>query len=661
MVQNNDDLGETRRKALRNGEEDPVVAAQRYLNIYRQMHIFSAERKEAFDKMLLEMPENARSTLSNLPGGLILQDYISELMEKNNITEEKKTSYAPILETAKTQAKIQNQIAEQSNIQYIQAANSTVSLSEDFVKQFSEAINNILQKQSELNKESVEKIGQGLSKNQLAIAQYINQNKEIQLKAIEDLTKTLTENESQIQALKELTQVLLQSQQRNISADANENQLGNSTILKQLIETQQAINLKISKMESTFLSDNTVNHDLVNLLIKSNSEVVQTFSNIQTNLADRLSADNTEHLLQLIENSQSKLIDGVVRGILQNNVSTNQTQANNIQINTSDTTAQTMLLLEKIINMQNNNEKNLEAAINRLIETQQKSSSEQGKNIAEAIVKNLQDVSHEKILEKTNVPSETDDCEKIKNDFEKNNEIIEDTNYAIDENKIEQIISSEDGYVKPKKKKKKKKKNITIQSLENENTTNQESNEILNEINNLQTEENINEEEVTELLFEGDKTFIDENAVIMEAKDFAEPIEDITAKAPIEEPKPEVEVRKKYPKSTILSKEKLQEINSNLANAFIQEEYNASKEDWGFEIANQADINKQDNLQVVEEDFANEEFETIGEGSNIYIEGNFKTFNNDNSPIIYNTNYPILKVEPQIYDDADDVDDPYAK
>ena len=31
---------EARRKAQRNGEEDPVVVAQRFLNIYRQIHIF---------------------------------------------------------------------------------------------------------------------------------------------------------------------------------------------------------------------------------------------------------------------------------------------------------------------------------------------------------------------------------------------------------------------------------------------------------------------------------------------------------------------------------------------------------------------------------------------------------------------------------------------
>ena len=37
-------------------EELPIIVAQRFLNIFRQLHIFSDERREAFNKMLLELP-----------------------------------------------------------------------------------------------------------------------------------------------------------------------------------------------------------------------------------------------------------------------------------------------------------------------------------------------------------------------------------------------------------------------------------------------------------------------------------------------------------------------------------------------------------------------------------------------------------------------------
>ena len=35
--------------------EDPIIIAQRFLNIFRQLHIFSTERKEAFNLSLIHI------------------------------------------------------------------------------------------------------------------------------------------------------------------------------------------------------------------------------------------------------------------------------------------------------------------------------------------------------------------------------------------------------------------------------------------------------------------------------------------------------------------------------------------------------------------------------------------------------------------------------
>lgn len=67
-------------------EEEPIIVAQRFLNIFRQLHIFSSERKEAFNKMLLELPSAVRRSFKTLPGGSVLLDYIGELEKKNSIT-----------------------------------------------------------------------------------------------------------------------------------------------------------------------------------------------------------------------------------------------------------------------------------------------------------------------------------------------------------------------------------------------------------------------------------------------------------------------------------------------------------------------------------------------------------------------------------------------
>ena len=66
-------------------EEDPILVAQRFLNIYRQMHIFNKERQNQFDDMLLELQPDVRILLSTLPGGSLLIEHIEELEQKRGL------------------------------------------------------------------------------------------------------------------------------------------------------------------------------------------------------------------------------------------------------------------------------------------------------------------------------------------------------------------------------------------------------------------------------------------------------------------------------------------------------------------------------------------------------------------------------------------------
>ena len=63
--------------------EDPIIIAQRFLNIFRQLHIFSEERRQAFNKMLLELPPEVKSIFQSLPGGTPLQEYMEDLEQKS--------------------------------------------------------------------------------------------------------------------------------------------------------------------------------------------------------------------------------------------------------------------------------------------------------------------------------------------------------------------------------------------------------------------------------------------------------------------------------------------------------------------------------------------------------------------------------------------------
>ena len=64
------------------GDEDPVLVAQRFLNIFRQLHIFTAAKRKEFDNDLLKLPASIRGAFASLPGGALLQDYVHDLEKK---------------------------------------------------------------------------------------------------------------------------------------------------------------------------------------------------------------------------------------------------------------------------------------------------------------------------------------------------------------------------------------------------------------------------------------------------------------------------------------------------------------------------------------------------------------------------------------------------
>ena len=76
------DIVET--EAEKNVEENPLLVAQRFLNISRQIHIFKQAKRTQFDNELLEMSDKVKKLLANIPGGFILIEHILELEEKNN-------------------------------------------------------------------------------------------------------------------------------------------------------------------------------------------------------------------------------------------------------------------------------------------------------------------------------------------------------------------------------------------------------------------------------------------------------------------------------------------------------------------------------------------------------------------------------------------------
>ncbi len=65
-------------------EENPLLVAQRYLNIFRQIHIFKDSKRAEFDNELLNLPEKIKRYMMNIPGGSILVEHILDLETENN-------------------------------------------------------------------------------------------------------------------------------------------------------------------------------------------------------------------------------------------------------------------------------------------------------------------------------------------------------------------------------------------------------------------------------------------------------------------------------------------------------------------------------------------------------------------------------------------------
>jgi len=649
MAQDNDEINEARRKAMRNGEEDPVVVAQRYLNIYRQMHIFPPERKEAFDKMLVEIPADIRSILGSLPGGLMLQDYIGDLIEKQGgkpiAAETATSSDKPILETVLEQNKSEAPQVQPAPI--IQGGNMEISLGKDFAEQFAGAFNSLLEKQNNLHKENLEKISADLNRSQQELAQYISKNQENDQKIFVAIAKALEHHQAQPQA--------------QPAVNGGELNADQSLIMQQLIEGQKEINLRLNKMETTSLNHgNESNQELINALIKSNTEAMQKFASIQQTAAQVNpsvssvpTTDNTEHILNLIEQSQARLIEGVTERILQNNLAQGQSQtannANNIQINTPDTSAQTIMLVNKIADLQTANEKNMENAINRLIEAQKEIytaiDTNRSQEIADAIVKGLKSSSltinnyvppegyvPQQVVE-THQPISTQTVD----DFEIEPEpIVAPDN--IPTYSYEEVVEQP----KKKKKKKKKKKEPVLQS---------ETDFEENDNNYLQEKDSEN--------------YFDDSAKSLEFSDSTATINDAIEKKTSKSDDNIDDNNNQYTKHDFnLTEKKFVETfpdSDDVSSVTGEISVSSSGSDWGFgetedNTISSTALNDVENIDV-------DEVETIGADSYIYADDLSKSTDvSSNSPVIYNMSHPQIKVIPQIYDDADDEEkDPYIK
>lgn len=402
-----DRTSEARRKAQRNGEEDPVIVAQRFLNIYRQLHIFSAEKKEAFNKMLLELPAEIRGLFSSLPGGAVLQDYVDELSEKAGLAKavqpaaaisaeiaDEEVSKAKILATALAEAqvqaaaKIQAAPAPQPAAAPIMAAAAApavattahLSMDKGFAQEFASVLAAAMQKNNAEQKDDIKNIINTLGQTQLEIVKVLQSENNERREDMMTISKMLSDSQAKIAEMGSA------SGQGTQTAAVPQPKISEETkqLIRMLLDSQQQIAGRLAKVEAAAQANNGNGQDFARYIEQAQANFAKALSSVN----ERQKNDTLE-IAKLINDSQQKLVQMMIQHNTLNtnsgNAAANNNNANNIQINTADYAPQLNLIVDKLASIQTANNNNLEAMVDTIVKAQ----SQLYREVAQAQTKEL--------------------------------------------------------------------------------------------------------------------------------------------------------------------------------------------------------------------------------------------------------------------------------
>lgn len=148
----------------RKNEEDPILIAQRFLNIYRQMHIFNKQKQDEFDNMLLNLSPDIRILFSTLPGGSLLLEHIEELEQKNGLIS------VPIKKDKSFNKKVSRQYPKAED-KSAENHGGSVIIDSSFASELSASLSLALQQTEKRYKEDIKALTETIMASQTAMAQ----------------------------------------------------------------------------------------------------------------------------------------------------------------------------------------------------------------------------------------------------------------------------------------------------------------------------------------------------------------------------------------------------------------------------------------------------------------------------------------------------------
>ena len=162
--------------------EQKLLEAQRYLNIFHQIHIFNDKKKAEFDQALIDMPEDVRKVLMNLPGGRVLIEHIEDVEIKRGLREER---------TVFAERDVNNQMERESK--------KSSEMNKEFAKAIQNAMEtynqNLLQLNERMlqsNKQMAENSKNNSNNQSKLIADVLRENNKQQMEMMKTLGSTLS-------------------------------------------------------------------------------------------------------------------------------------------------------------------------------------------------------------------------------------------------------------------------------------------------------------------------------------------------------------------------------------------------------------------------------------------------------------------------------------
>ena len=181
-------------------EEDPILVAQRYLNIFHQIHIFNAAKKEEFDKSLIEMDDKTKELLATIPGGRVLLEHVKEIEEKQGINSGETSEL--IAQNIEEEKKSLKNIKQTSNVA---AVGGELTLGSDFAESLATSL------AAALKSNNVASSGGNMED----LAQLLNKSFNAYATSMQTLTRSLVSQNSNT------VMQQTQSRQQPLSSNAN--------------------------------------------------------------------------------------------------------------------------------------------------------------------------------------------------------------------------------------------------------------------------------------------------------------------------------------------------------------------------------------------------------------------------------------------------------